>query len=201
MTESRVLAEIERDAAMHRESGGGVTFSGGEPLLQADFLVRLLDLCRARGIHAAVDTCGAAPAEAVDRVADRADLFLFDLKHMDDEAHRRMTGSSNRDVLDNLRGLARRAAAVRVRVPVIPGVNDDAGHLGRLAAFVLELGWPEVDVVPYRRPAAGTYEALGRPDPSARLAEPGPDAVAAVCRLLSAHGVRASVVERRLARR
>jgi pyruvate formate lyase activating enzyme len=197
MTESRVLEEIERDTPLHRESGGGVTFSGGEPLLQADFLLRLLEGCRDLGIHSAVDTCGAAAPHVVEHVAELADLLLYDLKHVDDEHHRRITGSSNREILDNLRRLARREVAVRVRFPLIPGVNDAAAHVQRLAAFVASLGLMDIDVVPYREAAGSAYAALGRVNPSAGIPEPGAGAVSAVCEVMAAHGLRPTVVDRR----
>jgi pyruvate formate lyase activating enzyme len=196
MTESRLLQEIEIDAPVHRQTGGGVTFTGGEPLLQAEFLFRLLEGCRALDIHSAVDTCGAASPWAVERAAELADLILYDLKHVDDERHRRITGSSNREILDNLRLLSTIEAAVRVRFPVIPGLNDDAAHVRRLAELVASLGFREIDVVPYRRPVPGAYEALGRPNPSAALQEPEAEAIAEVVRWMSECGVRATVVRR-----
>jgi pyruvate formate lyase activating enzyme len=198
MTESRVLAEVLRDEALYRQSGGGVTFSGGEPLLQPDFLLRLLETCRERGIHTAVDTCGASPAGVLDRVADLADLFLYDLKHLDDGEHRRMTGASNREILDNLRMLARRQAPVRVRFPVIPGVNDAAAHVRRLGEFVSSLGFREIDVVPYRKPVPGVYEALGRPNSSMALQEPQATVIAEVMQRLSGCGLTAHVAPRRV---
>ena len=198
MTESRLLQEIVTEAPLHGETGGGVTFTGGEPLLQAEFLFRLLEGCRALDIHTAVDTCGAAAPYAIERVAELADLILYDVKHVDDESHRRITGSSNREILDNLRLLVRLQAAVRVRFPLVPGVNDDAGHVRRLAAFVASLGLTEIDVVPYRRSIAGSYEALGRPNPSASLQETPADAIAEALQRLSECGLTARVVPRRV---
>ena len=124
--------------------------------------------------------------------------LLSDVKHVDDESHRRVTGSSNREILDNLRLLVRLQAAVRVRFPLVPGVNDDAAHVRRLAAFVASLGFREIDVVPYRRPVSGAYEALGRPNPSASLQEPPADAIAEVLQRLSECGLTARVVPRRV---
>lgn len=196
MTESRVLAELAHDEASFRETGGGVTFSGGEPLLQAEFLLRLLEGCRALGIHTAVDTCGAASMHVVEQVAGLADLVLFDLKHLDEDAHRRTTGASNVEILGNLRRLAELGAAVRVRLPLIPGVNDNGGHISRLAGFVSSLGFREIDVLPYRRVDPRRYEALGRPNPSATVAEPNPGSVSAVCTVLAQHGLSAVVVRR-----
>jgi pyruvate formate lyase activating enzyme len=196
MSESRVLQEIERDTPLHRQSGGGVTFSGGEPILQAEFLLRLLEGCRALGIHSAVDTCGAASAHDVDRVADAADLLLYDLKHLDDEHHRRITGFSNREILDNLRRAVHRSAAVKIRFTLVPRVNDDEDHLRRLAGFVSSLGLSEIDVLPYRAIVAGSYEALGRANPARSLTEPDPDSVAAAIRMFAECGVAAAVVRR-----
>ena len=196
MTESRLLQEIEIDAPVHRRTGGGVTFTGGEPLLQAEFLFRLLEGCQALGIHSAVDTCGAAAPYVLDRVADMADLLLYDLKHLDDRQHRRVTGSSNREILENLRRAVDRRAAVRVRFTLVPGLNDDEGHVRRLAEFVSSVGLSEVDVLPYRHVFAGSYEALGRTNPSAALTEPGPDAVTAAVRVFAACGLTAAVVRR-----
>lgn len=196
MTDSRLLQEIEIDAPRHRQSGGGVTFTGGEPLLQAEFLFRLLEGCRALDIHSAVDTCGAAAPWAVERVAELADLILYDLKHVDDERHRRITGSSNREILDNLKLLVRLQAPVRVRFPLVPGVNDDAAHVRRLAELVASLGLRDIDIVPYRRVDASAYEALGRRHPLSAIDEPSPDAVADAVRLIAECGVRATVVRR-----
>ena len=196
MTESRVLEEIARDEDVFRRSGGGVTFSGGEPLLQTAFLLRLLEGCRALAIHTAVDTCGAAAPYDVDRVAEAADLLLYDLKHLDEAAHRRVTGSSNREILENLRRAIDRCAAVRVRFTLVPGVNDHEDHVRRLGAFVSSLGLSELDVLPYRKAGAGSYEALGRTNPASGLREPGTDAVAAAVRVFAACGVTAAVVRR-----
>jgi pyruvate formate lyase activating enzyme len=196
MTESRVLAELARDEARFRETGGGVTFSGGEPLLQADFLVRLLEGCRALGIHTAVDTCGAASADAIARTAELADLILYDLKHVDDEAHRRLTGSSNRELLENLGLLSRLGAVVRVRFPLLPGLNDDAAHVRRLGSMVSSLGFSDVDVVPYRAVDASAYDALGRRYILGAIDEPSPEAIADAVRVMAECGLRAIVVRR-----
>ena len=173
-----------------------MTFSGGEPLLQTDFLCRLLEGCRALGIHTAVDTCGAAAPDDVARTAELADLILYDLKHVDDEAHRRLTGSSNRELLDNLRLLSRLGAAVRVRFPLLPGVNDDEAHVRRLGSMVSSLGFSDVDVVPYHRTDAAAYEALGRRYPLGAVDEPSPEAVADAVRVIADCGLRATVVRR-----
>jgi pyruvate formate lyase activating enzyme len=115
MAAAQVMAEIERDVPFYDESGGGATFSGGEPLLQPDFLCELLSACRARGIHTAVDTCGFAPWEVLDSVRKYVDLFLYDLKLMDEARHRAFTGVSNALILSNLRARYRRPYAPHPR--------------------------------------------------------------------------------------
>jgi pyruvate formate lyase activating enzyme len=153
---------VERDRPFFEASGGGVTFSGGEPLDQPDFLTACLRACRERGLHTAVDTCGLAPRDLMFEVADLADLVLYDLKHMDSEAHRRHTGVGNRQILDNLRLLSTTQTEIWVRVPLIPGVNDGVAHLEDLGAFLASLPRRHrVVLLPYHAIAAGKTTRLG----------------------------------------
>jgi pyruvate formate lyase activating enzyme len=196
MTESRVLETIDLDAHACRASGGGATFSGGEPLTQPEFLIRLLDACRARAIHTAIDTSGYAPPDVVAQVADRADLFLFDLKHVDNATHQVMTGYSNRLPLDNLAMLAGRRAPVVVRLPLIPGLNDDDDHLRRAGAHVASLGVKRIDVIPYRRPPLEPLLAVSRPVAGQPATPPTGTAVARAVRILSRDGLDVAVCAR-----
>jgi len=193
MTESRLLDEIVQDTIFYDQSGGGVTFSGGEPMMQPDFLAAMLDACRARRIHAAVDTCGAAPLGTLDRIVERADLFLFDLKHLDDIRHRHVTGSSNVQILNNLKFLASRAANIIVRFPLIPGVNDAPGHIERVGQFVASLGLSRIDVLPYHRAGSGKYPATGRPYTLAEIEPPTMEARAQAVQILDGCGLRAGL--------
>ena len=127
---------IERDRVFFDSSGGGVTFSGGEPIGQPEFLVASLSECRRRGLHTAVDTCGLAPRETLYEVADLADLVLFDLKHMDCDQHRAETGIGNRIILGNLRALSESDTEIWIRIPVIPGFNDDPENIAAMVAFL-----------------------------------------------------------------
>lgn len=196
MTESRVMEAVEQDAETCRASGGGVTFSGGEPLMQPEFLSRLLDLCREQGIHTAIDTSGYAPLEAVEQVADRADLFLYDLKHVEGAAHLAMTGYSNRLPLDNLATLAGRRAPIVVRLPLIPGLNDDDDHVRRAGEHVASLGVRRIDLIPYRRPVLEPLLAVSR---TVSTVPPTPLAgtrVARAVRILSRAGLDVAVIGR-----
>jgi pyruvate formate lyase activating enzyme len=147
-----VVEEVAKDAVFHEESGGGVTFSGGEPLAQPEFLEAMLRECRERGIHATVDTCGFVPPDTLKRIQPQADLFLFDLKVMDSKKHAKLTGESNALILENLKWLARSGARIVVRIPLIPGVNDDDDNIVRTAEFLRSLdSRPRISLLPYHR--------------------------------------------------
>jgi pyruvate formate lyase activating enzyme len=158
---SELLDEVDRDRTFFDVSGGGVTFSGGEPLSQPAFLEAALRECRARGIHTAVDTCGFAPQETMVEIAEIADLLLFDLKHMDPTVHERHTGVDNRLILDNLRVLSGSTAETWIRYPLIPGFNDDAAALDATATFVASLPRRHrFFVLPYHAMAMGKSHRL-----------------------------------------
>lgn len=164
MTMSEVLDEIRRDTIFYDDSQGGVTFSGGEPLAQPDFLGALLVACAAEGIHTAVDTCGFAPTEQILAMAARADLILYDLKVLDDEKHTRLTGVSNALILDNLRSLQRVHNNIWLRIPIIPGLNDaeeDIEALRRLAAGLHAVR--QINLLPYHQTARNKFQSLGLP--------------------------------------
>ncbi|MGD8700265.1 MAG: glycyl-radical enzyme activating protein [Gemmatimonadales bacterium] len=194
VTADEVLAEIEKDTVYYDESGGGVTISGGEPLSQADFLCDLLAACRARGIRTALDTCGHAPPAVFRRVARHVDVFLFDLKLIDDERHREFTGSSNEVIHENLRWLSEQGSDVVIRFPLLPGINDDDENIGRLGEFLLSLPkrFP-VDVLPYHRMGVDKYARLGRVHPIPDLPPPRADAVQGVAWRLREFGLRVTV--------
>ncbi len=157
-----IMEEVARDIPFYRESGGGVTFSGGEPLAQPAFLRELLLDCRARGIHAVVDTSGHAPFSLFEELLPLVDLFLFDLKVIDDESHRRFTGVSNRLILENLEKLSCSGAPLSVRVPLIPGVNDADRDLKAMAEFRDALpGRHPLHLLPYHRGYAAKRLRLG----------------------------------------
>ncbi len=190
MTVPEVVTEILKDVAFYDESGGGVTFSGGEPLLQAEFLEALLQRCRVEEIHTAVDTSGLAPWPALRRISRYVDLFLYDLKLMDEELHRRYTGVSNAPILANLRALVGQGSRVAVRVPVIPGINDGAANFAQMAAFLTSLpAVPTVSLLPYHQAAVDKYARLGLPYPLAGLAAPSDDRLADLAGQLQALGL------------
>ncbi len=164
MTTDEVLGSLERDRVFHEESGGGATFSGGEPLLQPEFLLELLRGCGDRGIHRAVDTCGYAEPDVLTHVAEETDLFLFDLKAVDAALHRRTTGRSNELILRNLAFLAERDAPLEIRYPLVPGVSDGEESVDRAGALLRDLpGSRPVRVLPFHPAAEDKHARFGLP--------------------------------------
>lgn len=188
---ARELADlVERDRPFFEASGGGVTFSGGEPLNQADFLTACLQACRERGLHTAVDTCGLAPREVVLEVAGLADLVLYDLKHVDPEVHRRHTGVDNRLILENLRVLSPSTTEIWIRVPVIPGVNDDDANLDALGVFLTSLPRRHrIFLLPYHPIAEGKSARLGGSAPFTSFPVPDTETLGAAERRLRTFGL------------
>ena len=159
-----VLAEVESDRAFYG-ADGGVTCSGGECMLQPDFLAALLHECRARGIHTAVDTAGDVSPESLLRIAPDADLFLYDVKCMDDARHRRLTGVPNGQILANLRRLCALGSDVQIRMPVVPGCNDS--EVGAVAAFAAGIGARPPELLAFHSLCRSKYDAVGRAFPCA----------------------------------
>lgn len=163
VTVGELLAGIESDIPFFRSSGGGVTVTGGEPAMQFDFTRNLFLACRERGIHTALETTGYARRQVVDALAGAVDLLLYDVKHVDPAEHRKLTGVSNRRILQNLRHVAGLGCEVRVRVPCVPGINDDPAHIGQLAKLVAGFGIMHIDLLPYNAAAGAKYGWLDRP--------------------------------------
>ena len=162
MTVSEIETEVVKDQVFFEESGGGVTISGGEPLTQPAFVEQLLGVCRARRIHTVLDTCGYADPSMVRRVARQVDLFLYDLKLMDNEKHQHFTGVKNDLILENLRTLAEMGSPIIVRVPVIPGLNDGDADVAAVSAFLRKVGLHRIDLLPYHRIGSDKYTRLHR---------------------------------------
>lgn len=176
MSIGQVLAEVLKDRIFYDESGGGVTFSGGEPLGQGWFLSGLLKACRAEEVHTALDTCGFAPKAELLELAARSDLVLYDLKSFDDQLHRQHTGVSNAVILDNLEALAQQHANIWVRIPLIPGVNDAPDELEAMARFVSRLkGVRQVNLLGYHALGEHKHPARSAPSRAPRPAPPGPE--------------------------
>ena len=156
VTVDEIIYEILKDSLFYEQSGGGVTFSGGEPLMQPDFLQSLLQRCKEKDIHTAVDTSGYAGTEAFNKIIPFTDLFLFDLKIMDEEDHKKYTGMSNKLILRNLINLSESAKKIRIRIPLIPGITDTESNLGKIAEFLSHLkNISNIDLLPYNELSEG----------------------------------------------
>ena len=163
MSVAEVMAEIEKDVIFFDESGGGVTFSGGEALLQREFLLELLQACKQKGIATAVDTSGFATWQVIDSVRPFVDLFLYDLKVMDEEQHRKFTGVSNRLILANLRRLSELGHAIILRMPLIPGVNDSPEAIRAVGQFASSLpNLQHLEILPYHQAGVEKYRRLDK---------------------------------------
>jgi pyruvate formate lyase activating enzyme len=192
MTVGEIMREVVQDRIFYEDSRGGATFSGGEPLMQVRFLRELLEACRAEGISTAVDTCGYACSEDLLGIAPITDLFLYDLKFMDDVKHRQYTGVSNALILNNIKALGSIHGNIWLRVPLIPDVNDCDGELEALARFAASVrGIRRVNLLPYHRTGLQKFRRLGRTYGLDGLQTPSSELMERVLRKFSAVGLTA----------
>ena len=191
MTVLQVINEIERDTVFYEQSDGGATFTGGEPLAQPRFLLDLLSACRNRTLHTTVDTSGFAPWPILDEIRPLVDLFLYDLKLMDNTRHFQWTGVSNTDILSNLRQLSEVGSRILIRLPLIPGINDDGENLRQTGEFLASLPHvPPVELVPYHNMAEAKYAGLGRGYGMEEICPPTHEQMQAHIALLTGYGLQ-----------
>ncbi|NPU85951.1 MAG: glycyl-radical enzyme activating protein [Syntrophaceae bacterium] len=191
-TIAEIVNEVERDRSFYETSGGGVTLSGGEPLLQPEFAVRLLERCKERGLHTALDTCGYADPDILLAAIRYADLVLYDIKALDDERHRKYTGVGNSLILENAK-LVARSVRTWFRIPLVAGVNDTVEEIREIATLARRLGVEKISLLPYHaggrekrlRIGAGKSPFRGNVPPERHLAR--------LRRAIEAEGVASSV--------
>lgn len=170
MHASEILERALADKAFFEESGGGITLSGGEPMFQHEFVTEILQLCKKHDIHTAIDTSGFAPTQFFERVIPYTDLFLFDLKLMDDAQHIQHTGESNKLILENLHHLLDQNQKIIIRIPLIPNVTDTVANLTAIKGLLQKHKAIErIDLLPYHNLAQAKYARLGAPGPLAYL--------------------------------
>lgn len=188
-----VMKVIRKDASFYSNSGGGVTFSGGECTMQGDFLMALIDECLKEGLHTCVDTCGQTDPQLFKRLLDKIDLFLFDIKHMDSALHKRLTGMGNGLILRNLEtALAAYPEKVRIRIPLMPELNDSQENIAAIAALLGRYGVSHADVLPCHAFGGNKYEALDLQRPG--VPEYTPERLHAVLERFAAHGLETEIV-------
>lgn len=162
MSVNEVVTEVLKDQPFYIHSGGGVTFSGGEPLLQNDFLLELLKASKEYGLHTAIDTAGNVPWSVFTSIMNYVDLFLYDIKLMNNKKHKLVTGVDNGRILENLKMLADNKALIHIRVPVIPGTNDNMAEMKEIAGFLQDIGGVElIELLPYHGLGESKYDSLG----------------------------------------
>jgi pyruvate formate lyase activating enzyme len=194
MSVEDVVAEITKDTLFYDESRGGVTFSGGEPLMQPSFLMELLKACGNLDLHRTVDTCGYADTRTLLNIATHVELFLYDLKHMDPQKHYRYTGVSNEMILTNLKCLSRQGARIIIRLPVIPGINNDKENIERTGAFLSSLaGVSQVNILPYHHTAKAKYKDLDMKYTAADIERPDQDHLKSIARQLEKYDLQVNI--------
>ena len=194
-TVSDLVDIIEKERTFFDQSGGGVTFSGGEPLLYPEFLHDMLDACGERGIHRTVDTSGLASTRTLLETAIRTELFLYDLKLMDSAKHKQWTGAGNQQILQNLQALSATGADIQIRIPLIKGVNCDEDNIEATAVFVAALSGPpkQVNLLPYHDVAKSKSARLGESYEAGAMSAPGSGDMERVISQFAAHGLNATV--------
>lgn len=193
MDTEALFAEVAKDIEFYRQSGGGVTLGGGEPLLWPKAVRELGSKCRAAGIHVVAETCGHVSWDVFEQVSEVIDLFLYDLKHMDSNLHTRLCGAGNELILENLQRLLREKSDVVVRVPVVPGRNDSEENIEAIAKFVSRNGGTRIDLLPFHRFGAAKFNRLGRRDALVGTDPPGVEAIQRLRDLVGEYGLTLGV--------
>jgi pyruvate formate lyase activating enzyme len=186
---------IERERVHFEHSKGGVTFSGGEPLMYPEFLLEMLKLCGEKGLHRVVDTCGFAPAKTLKKVAEHTDLFLYDLKLIHPVQHKKWTGKDNRLILENLKMLAESGANINIRIPLIKNVNTAKEELLQMAELIASLHGkkPAVNILPYHNIASGKYKKLGMEYETFEMAEPSEEEQNYALSVFESYGLKVEI--------
>lgn len=180
VTAEFILEEVLKDVVFYDQSGGGATFSGGEPFLQHEFLISLLEQCKDRNIHTAIDTSGYTSPENLRNACDYTDLFMYDIKTLDRIKHARFTGVTPDLIQQNLRKLSEWGMNIIVRIPLIPGLNDDIGSMREIGKFTASMRIiKEIHILPYHKAGISKYERLGLNYGMDNIPVPGSDEVEA----------------------
>ncbi|MCP4217665.1 MAG: glycyl-radical enzyme activating protein [bacterium] len=190
-TVSDVMREIEKEMIFYNQSGGGVTFSGGEPGMQPLFLKKLLERCKEKNIHTALDTSGCMPGDTFDRIDQLTDLYLYDLKIMDDALHKKYTGISNSLCLENLQRLSAKNKDVIIRFPVIPAITDGKENIAAVASFVASLeNIHRVELLPFHNTGGAKYKRLNMEDTMEGVPPLSKENIQGIKNVFIAHGLQ-----------
>ena len=191
-----VMAVVREDAPFYEHSGGGVTLSGGEPLVQGDFTKALLAQCQAEGFHTVIDTSGQVAWSVINRVLPYVDLVLYDIKHISPHQHQLYTGASNHLILSNLRRLCGCGVPVEIRMPIIPTINDSQETITSTARFLGSLNnITAVRLLPYHRLAGSKYQSLGMENTMPDVASPSARQMQQIAQWMSQYGLKVIIPE------
>jgi pyruvate formate lyase activating enzyme len=191
-----ILEILEKERIFIQQSNGGVTFSGGEPMMQSEFLLEVLKACRANGYHTAVDTSGYASSESYQSIIPYTDLFLFDIKHLDPSMHLEYTGVSNIGILDNLRMILKSGKDVMVRLPLIPGKNDDKENLTAIRELLSSLkceNLRKINLLPFHRIGKSKYKRFNLPYRMNDTEQPSPERMRELKEFFEATGIKVKI--------
>ena len=189
---AEVLDEIRKDKPFYKNSGGGVTVSGGESLAQGKFVLELLKECKREGLNTVLDTSGYAPWREMEALLPFVDLILFDVKHLDSEKHKRTTGVGNEIILENLEKAAK-ISKIWLRIPLIAGLNDSAGHIRRIATLGKALGAQKISLLPYHEGGKSKCDQLGVPYPLPDAKAPGERHINKLKGVIEGEGLQVSI--------
>lgn len=195
-TTSDIISILERERVFMDHSNGGVTFSGGEPMMQPEFLLDCLKACKSEGYHTAVDTSGYAPSENFRSIIPYTDLFLFDLKHLDPLTHIALTGVSNELILSNYVLLLNEGKELIIRIPVIPGFNDDDSHLEKLRSFISGTATGQLKkicILPFHKTGASKYRKFNIPYRMNETEQPGNERMKELKDFFSKTGIKVKI--------
>ena len=159
-TPRELMGEIEKDQIFYEQSGGGVTLSGGEPMVQIDFVQKVVESCYEKGISIVIDTCGQVPYENFERINDKVSMYLYDLKHIDPEKHKEFTGIDNKLIIENLLKLSAAGAKINLRIPLIEGINEDDESVAAFLEMAKKINVYKVSLLPYHDIGKDKYRRL-----------------------------------------
>jgi len=192
MEVKEVIDEVMKDEAFYKNSGGGITVSGGDALSQSEFVTKLLETSKNEGLHTALDTSGCAPWERMEKVLDFVDLLLFDIKHLDSEEHKRTTGFGNELILENLEK-ASRLKSIWLRMPLIKGFNDSKAYIKNIALLGKRIGAEKISLLPYHEGGKSKSEQMGRSYEFSGETSPSDEHIDYLKQVIETVGIKASI--------
>lgn len=191
-----ILAILEKERIFMNQSKGGVTFSGGEPMMQFDFLMETLQACKKNGFHTTIDTSGYSTPGNFRKIIPYTDLFLFDIKHLDSLKHKEFTGVPNETILNNYHLIVESETDFMVRIPIVPGFNDDSDHLTRLKDFILGEKYNNlkmINLLPYHKIGSSKYKKFNKPYKMENTEQPSVQRMNEIKELFAGSGVRVKI--------